>query len=190
MLKRARMCDERRISSALAVLCLVAFVSIAPAAKGQVVDATQWHSGTVTVTEGWREHDGDNLQWAQPAFDDSGWRTVELDDMGAAQPGYRWYRLHLKLAKERPHEHLLIVGGDGVYELYVNGLREPDIDLRSMFSVKRPTEQIIMPARRGRRFHPGIAHASPAVLHHLEASAFSNRGGGLCGRDRRYAGDV
>jgi sigma-B regulation protein RsbU (phosphoserine phosphatase) len=144
VLKRARRCGERCISSALAVSCLVVFVSMASAGMGQVVDATQWHSGTVTLNEGWRERDGDNLAWAQPGYDDSGWQPVELDDLGAAQPGWRWYRLHLKLAKERPHEHLLLVGGEGVYELYVNGRRDPDTSLRSMFSVKRPTEQVVV----------------------------------------------
>ncbi len=69
---------------------------------------------------------------------------MELDDLGAARPGWRWYRLHVKLAKERPHEHLLVVGGEGVYELYVNGKRDPDTSLRSMFGVKRPTEQVIV----------------------------------------------
>ena len=37
-----------------------------------------------------------------------------------------------------------MVGGEGVYELYVNGKRDPDTSLRSMFGVKRPTEQVIV----------------------------------------------
>ncbi len=72
MLKRARRCEQRCINSALAVLCLAVFVSMSSAGMGQAVDATQWHSGTVTLNEGWREHEGDNLAWAQPGFDDSG----------------------------------------------------------------------------------------------------------------------
>ena len=128
----------------LAVLCLAVLVSICSTAKGQIVDATRWHSGTVTLNEGWRAHDGDDLAWAQPGFDDSGWQQVELDDLGVARSEWRWYRLHLKLAKDRPHEHLLLVGGEGVYELYVNGQRDPDTSLRSMFSVKRPTERVVV----------------------------------------------
>ena len=144
MLKRPRRCEERCISSTLAGLCLVLFVSMASAAMGQVFDATQFHSGTVTLNEGWLEHEGDNLAWARPEFDDKEWQPVELDDLGAARSGWRWYRLHLKLAKERPHEHLLVVGGEGVYELYVNGKRDPDTSLRSMFSAKRPVEQVVV----------------------------------------------
>lgn len=110
----------------------------------EAVDATQWHSGTVTLNDGWREHDGDDLAWTQPGFSDGEWTPVELNDEGAARPGWRWYRLQLKLATDRPHEHLLLVGGEGVYELYVNGQRELDTHLRSMFGVKRPVEQVIV----------------------------------------------
>lgn len=142
MLMIARRCNrrsnKRRIGWVCAWLCLVA-----TAAMGQAVDA-QWHSGMKALNDGWREHDGDSFAWAQPGFDDSGWQVVDLDNLGATQPGYRWYRLHLKLAKERPHEHLLMVGGYGVYELYLNGSRVPETRLRSMFHVKRPTEQTII----------------------------------------------
>lgn len=144
MLTIARRYREWRIIPALLRLSLVALLPVTLVAEAQVVDAAHWHSGTVTLSEGWREHDGDKLAWAQPGFDDSGWQTVELDDLGAAQPGWRWYRLHLKLGTERPHEHLLLVGGEGVYELYVNGRRDPETSLRSMFSVKRPTEQVVV----------------------------------------------
>ena len=113
----------------------------APVALAQV-DATQWHSGLVTLSDGWREHDGDNPAWAQTNFDDSGWQKVELDDMGAATLGTRWYRLRVKLAEGHPHLHLLIAGGEGTYELYVNGERVAGPELRSLIGVKRPTEQV------------------------------------------------
>ena len=125
---------------ALAVLCLTV-----PDAMGQTVEVTQWASGSVDLSSSqWREHEGDDLAWAQTGFDDSGWHSVELDELGAAQPGWRWYRLHVKLAANRPHEHLLIAGGEGVYELYVNGQRDTDTQLCSMFQVKRPTEQVMV----------------------------------------------
>src|ERR1700752_5181892 len=89
-----------RISWVLLRLVLVVLSPVASVAAAQVVDATQWHSGTVTLSEGWREHDGDNLAWARPGFDDSGWQQVDLDELGAAQPGWRWYRLHLKLGED------------------------------------------------------------------------------------------
>ena len=50
------------------------------------------------------------LAWAQPGFDDSGWKTVDLDDLGRAEPGWRWYRIHIKLEPGHEHVHLLDCG--------------------------------------------------------------------------------
>ncbi len=140
MLMIARKCRAGRMGWVFAWLCL-----IATAALGQATDATQWHSGTVTLSGGWRVHDGDNLAWAQPGFDDSGWQTIDLDDLGRAEPGWRWYRLHIKLEPGHDHVHILIAGGAGTYEIYLNGQRKNDAELKSMWGVTRPTEEIFMP---------------------------------------------
>jgi hypothetical protein len=136
----ARRYRNLRIGWLLAWLCLAA-----TAARSQVVDATQWQSGTMTLNEGWREQEGDDLAWAQPALDDNGWKSVELDDLGQARPGWRWYRLHLRLKPGHDHVHILIAGGEGTYEVYLNGQKGDDADLKSMWGVVRPTEQIFMP---------------------------------------------
>src|SRR5580704_11553578 len=122
-------------------LALLALWLAAPLALAQV-DATQWHMGTVDLTRGWLEHDGDNSAWAQPNFDDSGWRKVRLDDLGAATLGKRWYRLHVQLAPNHPHLHVLIAGGEGTYEMYVNGEQVEGTQIRSLFGVRRPTERV------------------------------------------------
>ena len=135
----ARQFREWRVAWVFAWLCLVAATALA-----QAVDATRWHSGTVALNEGWREHDGDDMAWAQPGFDDSKWRPVELDDLGGADPGWRWYRLHMKLEPGREHKHILIAGGAGTYELYLNGQKAEGAELKSMWGVTRPTEEIFM----------------------------------------------
>jgi Stage II sporulation protein E (SpoIIE) len=122
-------------------LVLVA-IAVPVLGQTQAVDATQWRAGTVDLDHGWREHDGDDPAWAQSNFGDSGWKTVELNDMGAAQPRWRWFRLHVKLAPNHPHVHLLMAGGEGTFELYINGEAVPETQLRTLF-VKRPTEQVI-----------------------------------------------
>jgi sigma-B regulation protein RsbU (phosphoserine phosphatase) len=130
---------ERPISM---VAILVLLILAAKPLSAQV-NATQWRSGTVDIDRGWKEQAGDNLEWAQPNFDDSHWKTVELDDMGAAQPGWHWLRLHVELAAGHPHLHLLIAGGDGTYELYINGEKAEGLKLLPFGEVKRPTEQVI-----------------------------------------------
>jgi hypothetical protein len=120
---------------ALLLLWLASSMAIAQ------VNATQWRQGTVNLTRGWLEHEGDNPAWAQPNFDDHGWKRVELDDMGEAQPGWRWFRLHVRLVEGHPHMHLLIAGGEGTYEIYINGQQQEGPEIRPV-RMKRPTEQV------------------------------------------------
>ena len=124
----------------LYMLLMLLFAACAAPAQ---VDASHWHSGTVDIGHGWREHDGDNLGWAQPNFDDTQWQTVDLDDMGEAQPGWHWFRLYVKLATGHPHLQLLLAGGNGTYELYIDGQRANGPQLLPFYEVTRPTEQVI-----------------------------------------------
>ena len=122
----------------------------APAAQiqtAQALDATDWNAGTISLTDNWRTHAGDNPAWAAPGFDDSAWKTVEIDDMGGARTGWRWFRLHVKLAPNHPAVHIFIAGGQGTYELYVNGELQEGAGLRSALGVERPTEQVFMIGR-------------------------------------------
>lgn len=121
-------------------LCLLVWTAAARASAP--VDATQWQSGLVTLDQGWRIHEGDDLAWAQVGFDDSSWKEVDLDDLGAAQDGWRWYRLHVRLAQDHDRVELLIAGGTGTYELYINGRRVEGARIRSVLDVSRPTEQV------------------------------------------------
>lgn len=90
----------------------------------------------------WLTQEGDNPAWAAPAFNDSQWTPVRLDDLGLAQPGWRWFRLHLKLHVNHPGLALLIQGGVGTYELYVNGEPVPGAQILSGFAVNRPIERV------------------------------------------------
>jgi phosphoserine phosphatase RsbU/P len=123
-------------------LVLLALLLLSAVAHAQL-DAMRWQSGTVDIDQGWKEQDGDNLRWAQPNFDDSQWKTVELDNIGAAVRGWHWFRLHIKLAPGHPHVHLLFAGGYGTYELYINGQKADGPKLLPFFEVTRPTEQVI-----------------------------------------------
>ncbi len=125
--------------SCLALLLLL-FVSVFAHAQ---VDATRWQYGTVDIDQGWKQHDGDNLQWAQPTFNDSQWPSVELDDLGAATPGWHWFRLHVKLAPGHPHVHLLFAGGYGTYQLYIDGHKADGPKILPFYELTRPTEQVI-----------------------------------------------
>ncbi|HEX4038884.1 MAG TPA: PP2C family protein-serine/threonine phosphatase [Acidobacteriaceae bacterium] len=124
------------------VVLLAAGAAGTGVARAQV-DATRWKSGMVDIDQGWKEQAGDNLEWAQPSFDDSRWATVELDDMGSVQPGWHWFRQRITLVPGHGHLHLLIAGGAGTYELYIDGSKADGPKLSSFAGVRRPTEQVI-----------------------------------------------
>jgi len=107
------------------------------------MDASRWTAGTVDLDDGWRTHAGDDPAWADSAFDDSTWQTANLDELGAAQNGWRWFRLQVKLPHAHMHEHLLVVGGEGVYQAFVNGRPIEDAHLKPWYAIKRPVEEII-----------------------------------------------
>ena len=140
------------------LLCLASGIAapVSSHASGQqqtetipLVDRAHAQEWSTDINEGWRSQPGDNLAWAQPGFDDSAWQPVELDDLGIAQPGWRWFRLHLHLHEDHPDLTLLVLGGEGTYELYVNGARVPETRLLSPFAVSRPTERAVSIAAPG-----------------------------------------
>src|ERR1039458_10002957 len=84
----------------------------------------------------WKFHQGDDLAWAQPGFDDSGWGAMDLTPSKGSHgyapgwtsmgyPGYSgfaWYRLRVdvagtgeRLALQMPHD------ADDAYQVFVNG---------------------------------------------------------------------
>ena len=108
-----------------------------------VIDRPHAQDWSSDINTGWRVREGDDPAWARTSFNDSAWNTVELDDLGAARPGWRWYRLHVRLHENHPDLALLIQGGDGTYALFVNGAEMPGPRTRSTFAVKRPTERVV-----------------------------------------------
>ena len=141
-LQHPHVCVLRRkqVVMALAVFVLLA---LAPTAVTAAPDAvTRWSSGLVDLDPNWRVREGDEMEWASPKFDDSGWDTVDLDNMGPAQQGWHWYRRLVHVEPDRRDVRLLISGGKGTYELFVNGLRVAGPNLRSTLLVGRPVETV------------------------------------------------
>jgi hypothetical protein len=143
---------------------------MASVACAQAVDATKWESGTVYLSGAqWRWHEGDDTAWAQASYDDRKWPTIELDDLGGVRTEWRWFRLRLVLPEGHPHVHLLLVGGDGTYELFVNGRAVEDTRLLTFVGLKRPTEMVVPLADDVHEFTLALrTHAVPTyTLWHL-----------------------
>lgn len=137
----------------LVLLLILGAPSFASSAKGGT--ATQPISATtpaqqiilgnsVAVLDGpWKFHIGDNMAWAQPDFDDSGWQNYfvgpqhpALAALQAIQSGelpgwqqhghpgytgYAWYRIRVQPPREAESLSLLLYRFDDSFELYVDG---------------------------------------------------------------------
>jgi Stage II sporulation protein E (SpoIIE) len=89
--------------------------------------------GTVDLSAPWRFHIGDDLQWADPSFDDtpghSGWETILPDRPWGAQhhyayTGVAWYRVHLHVTPApdvKTDFQLLLPSLQDACEVYWNG---------------------------------------------------------------------
>lgn len=125
------------------MLCAQTAAPSEDATDVRIIDRSHAQDWSSDINAGWRVHEGDDAAWASPGFDDSGWQPVRLDNLGPSRPGWRWYRLHVKLHENHPDLALLIEGGVGTYALYINGTQAPGPRLRSSFGVNRPVERTL-----------------------------------------------
>jgi phosphoserine phosphatase RsbU/P len=116
--------------------------------------APAWVDGSVDLSNGllnngWHAQSGDNLAWAQPGFDDSAWPSVALTAAND-EAGWRWYRLHTEIPSTAAPLALLVTGGSGTYEVYINGRQLPGPVLLPNRLVTLPRTQIVaLPAFTG-----------------------------------------
>jgi hypothetical protein len=98
----------------------------------------------ITLNGPWKFMAGDNVQYAQSSYDDSGWETVNLsappgahdDDVGLSgyipgwtdkghsnYSGYAWYRLKVSLDSIKGNDLALVAppAVDDAYQLFING---------------------------------------------------------------------
>ena len=163
MLELRSSITSKKISMLVAALCLgtMSFpvsaigtpASDAKTAGTSPAPASHWAeqvvlgSSTVELNGPWKFHKGDDMQWAQPDFNDAGWAAMDLTppsgsydpflgtsgfmpgwtELGdAGYSGYAWYRLKVNVQ----YDPGLSEGGleikmpdnvDDAYQVYVNG---------------------------------------------------------------------
>jgi hypothetical protein len=136
---------DRNVRAMVFAGCAALILLNVPEARaGQPPVTVVLGASSVALTGPWRFRTGDSPQWADPAFDDSGWESVDLTplpdandgDVGlsgyvsgwtsrghAGYQGYAWYRMHLTVVP--PAGAVLALLGpwavDSVYQAYVNG---------------------------------------------------------------------
>jgi len=100
----------------------------APAAA-EAFNAAGIGTGSRVIDGLWQFHLGDDLKWAQPGFDDSGWERLPADKpwSDAGHPGYTgfaWYRRQIALdPTDKNPLALYLPRGTRVAEVYWNGVK-------------------------------------------------------------------
>jgi serine phosphatase RsbU (regulator of sigma subunit) len=82
--------------------------------------------GYIEVGGKWQFRTGDDLAWAQPGYDDSGWEQLRGDDTWGNQThpsyvGFAWYRKRIEVTGATGPLAILMPPVDDAYELYWNG---------------------------------------------------------------------
>ncbi len=95
-------------------------------AQAEIYKAPAIGPGVITVPGTWQFHTGDDVAWANPAFNDSNWQPIFADQPWSAQghagyAGFAWYRKHTELGVQSEPLGLLIPEEIGAYEVYWNG---------------------------------------------------------------------
>ena len=113
-----------RVQLVCAFLLAVCFLG----ARAQTFKAPDPGPGAVPITGTWQFHTGDDLAWANPAYNDAGWQPITADEPWGAQghpgyTGYAWYRKRLDIGAGKQPLSLFIPESDGAYEVYWNGGR-------------------------------------------------------------------
>jgi hypothetical protein len=121
-----------RAGFALLFLFLIGMTAWGQKQRGQL-ELTGLGRATLPVDGPWKFQTGDDLAWAQPGFDDSGWQPilVRQDWESQGHPGYTgfaWYRRELKLdaTGEKAadwHLGLYLPNVDSAAEVFWNGVK-------------------------------------------------------------------
>ena len=117
----------------LLVLLLFRFAHAQSSADSSVVTIDGLGKGAVDLSQPWRFHIGDDMQWADPSIDDTpgqgDWETILPDRPWGAQnhyayAGFAWYRLHLRITPApdvKTDFQLLLPSLQDICEVYWNG---------------------------------------------------------------------
>ncbi len=128
---------------AVSAILLAFFAALPRSHAQQTVRQVTLGNATVPLDGLWKFHTGDNVEWAQPGFDDSAWGTMDLtpppgsydQNLGSSgfvpgwtargykgYSGYAWYRLRVHIQDGQSALALKMPNDlDDAYQVYVNG---------------------------------------------------------------------
>jgi phosphoserine phosphatase RsbU/P len=171
-------------------LVLLGALLVPANACAQTVNLVRWPSGLTQLDTSWRTHAGDNRAWAGPGFDDSAWPVFSLDAPND-YAGWRWYRLRVQLPAQHSPLALLVTGGEGTCEIFVNGRRLPGPRLLSSIFVTNPRSRIFrLPTVAGGAVIALRTHVPSASMFLADRGAFRVELGTLSAIDHAHRAEL
>jgi len=118
----------RKLVQSIAVAVLILWLAPGAIRAGaQVVDLAGSRIEVTPIAANWRFHPGDDALWAQPGFDDSGWKLIQpmSDWFGqgySEQNGLAWFRFRLRVPANISSFVLELPEIQRSYQLFANGV--------------------------------------------------------------------
>jgi phosphoserine phosphatase RsbU/P len=95
-----------------------------------------------------RSHAGDDLRWADPAFDDRDWPV--LSQPASVDAGWTWYRMRMQLPADHHAMEVGINAPANAFEAYVDGRKVEGYEIRSWLKMSSTREFTVpLPQREG-----------------------------------------
>ena len=139
------------------ILVMLALLSLAPLSHANAasqdsvyliaIDSIPY--GMIDLNSGWQMRSGDNLEWAQPGLDLSGWSPITLGTSFLIPNGSTWYRLTVKLPSAQEPLALLLDAPSHCVEAYVDGRLAPGATIGSWLRIRRPAALVGPLPKRG-----------------------------------------
>jgi phosphoserine phosphatase RsbU/P len=123
-----------------------------------------WQQGISELNSNWRMQSGDNPAWADPDFDDSAWQPAAFSMNSKPEPGWRWYRLDLRLPADHPPLALIVGGPVNAYEVYANGQRLAGAHILWSQRIRLGKENLFLLPEVGDRLTIALRVHQPDVL--------------------------
>src|SRR6478735_5971567 len=117
---------DRHVVLRAILLLLVCSLLPGVLARGDTFESHDPGTGAVEISGPWQFHTSDDMAWAKPSYDDSGWEQIPGGDTWGAQThpghtGFAWYRKHIEITGANKSLAVMIPAVDDTYELYWNG---------------------------------------------------------------------
>ena len=112
-------------------VCLFIPIALHAQISGRIIlsaESLENEDKTIALYKNWKYHPGDQLEWANPEFDDRAWEIAAdsrlfLDNLPkSGWEGIGWFRLHLQVDRTLWNRPLTLnVYHPGASEIYLNG---------------------------------------------------------------------